>query len=39
MAESLIEEQAKPGGWRNYIALLAFSYRTFIAPWPPFSPW
>ena len=22
--------------WRDYRALMAFSYRTFIAPWPPF---
>lgn len=37
MAESLKEHQVQEGGWRNYLALLAFSYRTFIAPWPPFS--
>ena len=23
-------------GWRDYRALAVFSYRTFIAPWPPF---
>ena len=37
MAESPKEYQVQEGGWRNYLALLSFSYRTFIAPWPPFA--
>ena len=37
MTESPQKERAQKSGWRDYLALAAFSYRTFIAPWPPFA--
>ena len=37
MSEFPQEKLAQKSRWRDYAALAVFSYRTFIAPWPPFA--
>ena len=37
MIEIAQEDSTRKRDWRDYLTLAAFSYKTFIAPWPPFA--